>query len=380
MHAIFSSRPHQVTTIRHNDEDIHRNASELSAWGFLLPPALAASALMIAWLIIRRQQQEMNIKKQVNQMRSSSRVSPASTWAARAMNLSKEARTTEESISRLIVLSKKGSSSSFLGEAGDYITGIVNHYSSAPLSSRITGIRVDYSIGACLIYLEGDTSSLCALLREINEIQSELHGLSPHDTRVILFEPESSLRFYAGFYEAKVASDKRGAAAGQVSLPQADEPLSLEQRLIESGEAIDLFIRLLASKVESIPDLEAKEEALMDMVGLLAMSPPNGQMVLDLATQRSLPSVETFVDEFDLEFIRYKEILDKEELDKTIPDMQRLQFLYDLHFKREKKLIAEVEAKARADLASSPLARFLPPKVKGGSKSALDPSRANEET
>lgn len=140
---------------------------------------------------------------------------------------------------------------------------------------------------------------------------------------------------------------------------------------MESGEAIDLFIRLLAAKVESLPNQEAKQEALTNMVGLLAISPPSGQMILDLATQKSLPPVDAFVKEFDIEFIRYQEILEEEgELDMSIPEVQRLDFLYNTHLKREIKAAEDQEAKSLASLrASSPLSRFYPVKSSSSSPS-----------
>lgn len=301
-------------------------------------------------------------------------VSPAKAWAEKAFdfNESKPLETT----ARLLICTRQGqsTSNSFLGEGRmeDFISTLVIRYSSIPHSPRCTGIKIDYpEVGACLLYLEGEASNLCALLRELDDQQAELHGLSPCDTRVIVYEPESSSRFLTEFYEAKVMTEKKPTASAiRQSYPTPDQPLSLEERLIESAEALDLFVRLLASKVESIPEEEDKKEALMDLVGILAMSPPSGQLVMDLSRNEALPPIASFLAEFDVEYLRYKTIVAEEEArgglaDMTLPEVQRLFSLYGAHLKREERTLEEL-LKPKLGSEPSHLSQFYPPLKKEG--------------
>jgi hypothetical protein len=349
----------------HDDKLILNHASyhaHQSVLGYAIFGCLAlVFASLYAWYNGRKQ----SMNRSPNTAEAQRAVSPARSWAEKNFDFKESAEI--ETIARLLICTRRGQVTSFLsgeGRSGDFISTLVARYSAIPHSSHCTGIKIDYpQIGASLVYLEGEASNICALSREINGDQQEQHGLDPQDTRVIVYEPESSSRFFSSFYEAKVTNERNGGSSSS-QVPPQDQPLSLEERLIESAEALDLFVRLLSSKIEGISEEEDKRDALADMVGSLAISPPSSHMVMDLARNESLPPLGDFVSEFDVEFLRYKAIVAEGDPDMSLPEVQRLFSLYDVHVKRERRIMDEnLKPKDASELLGH-LSQFYPKKPK----------------
>jgi len=284
-----------------------------------------------------------------------SALTPAERWLStkvQNMDVVTEQKQEEADISRVILCAR------LLPEQYEQhqsaMSQLVASLSAGPGSEPISGVMISY--GSCAIHvLEGDHSALCAALAQIRPDTADTYMVQ--EARVISYVMTTSGRLFSRWYAASAGPAFKYRTVG--STPSG----TTAQDCIKSIQSVELFLRILAAKVEATPDEVMRQEAL-DNVGVFESSLPPLATVVSLTSAQAVPSVPDFMAEYDSEYQRYRALLASGTPDDS-PDMQRLSQMYARHLVlEEQQQQAAAEAKAEAEAmqigSTSSLARFYP--------------------